>query len=198
MLTLTLAMVVFAYLLGSVSSAILLCKLLNLPDPRTQGSGNPGATNVLRIGGKRAAAAVLMFDVLKGTIPVWAAYFLGIEPLYLASIAIASCLGHMFPVFFQFKGGKAVATAFGTLLPIGLDLGGLLILTWYGVARVTKYSSLAAIITVSLAPLYTWLLKPLYTFPVLMLSALIIFRHRHNIVRLLTGSEPKIGRNKLP
>ncbi|WP_434017206.1 glycerol-3-phosphate 1-O-acyltransferase PlsY [Thalassotalea sediminis] len=197
MVILTLVMVVFAYLLGSVSSAILLCKLLKLPDPRTQGSKNPGATNVLRIGGKAAAATVLIFDVLKGTIPVWASYFLGIEPLYLASIAIASCLGHMYPIFFQFKGGKAVATAFGALLPIGLDLGGLLILTWYSVARVTKFSSLAAICAVSLAPLYTWLLKPLYTLPVLMLSVLIIFRHKQNIIRLIKGTEPKISRKKM-
>ncbi|MFD1620900.1 glycerol-3-phosphate 1-O-acyltransferase PlsY [Thalassotalea marina] len=197
MLVLTLAMIVVAYLMGSVSSAILICRLLQLPDPRSKGSGNPGATNVLRIGGKIAALSVLAFDVLKGTIPVWGAYFLGIEPIYLGVIAIAACLGHMYPIFFQFKGGKAVATAFGALLPIGLDLGALLVITWFSVAKITKYSSLAAIITVCLAPFYTWLLKPVYTYPVLMLSIIILVRHRHNMARLIQGNEPKITDKKL-
>ena len=181
-------MVIVAYLVGSISSAILLCKLFRLPDPRTAGSNNPGATNVLRISNGFIAALVLIFDVLKGTLPVWGAYFLGLEPLYLGVIALAACLGHMYPVFFNFSGGKAVATAFGVLLPIGLDLGGLLILTWLLTAIATRYSSVAAIVTVALAPFYTWLLKPIYVYPVLMLSALIIFRHRENIVRLIKGN----------
>ena len=193
MLLLTLALTIAAYLLGSISSAILVCRLLNLPDPRTSGSKNPGATNVYRIGGKSAAITVLVFDILKGAIPVWGAYFLKIEPLYLGIIALATCLGHMYPIFFHFKGGKAVATAFGVLLPIGLDLGGLLVLTWLSVAKFTRYSSLAAIAAVCLAPFYTWLLKPIYTYPVIMLSALIIFRHRENIIRLIKGTEPKIS-----
>ncbi|WP_274052921.1 glycerol-3-phosphate 1-O-acyltransferase PlsY [Thalassomonas haliotis] len=192
----TLAMTVIAYLIGSISSAILICKLLDLPDPRTQGSHNPGATNVLRISNKLTAATVLLLDILKGTIPVWAAYFLGIDPIFLGLIAVAACLGHMYPIFFQFQGGKAVATAFGVLLPIGLDLGGLLVLTWLLVAKTTRYSSLAAIVTVSLAPVYTWLLKPVYVTPVIMLSLLIIFRHKDNIVRLLKGEESKISFNK--
>ena len=186
-------MITVAYLIGSVSSAILICKLLGLPDPRTTGSKNPGATNVLRISNKATAAVVLIFDILKGTIPVWGAYFIGIEPLYLGLIALAACLGHMYPIFFSFQGGKAVATAFGVLLPIGLDLGLLLVLTWLTVAKLTRYSSLAAIVTVSLAPLYTWLLKPLYVYPVLMLSALIVFRHKGNIYRLFKGTESKIS-----
>jgi glycerol-3-phosphate acyltransferase PlsY len=181
-----------AYLVGSISSAILLCKLFNLPDPRTAGSNNPGATNVLRISNKYIAALVLAFDVLKGTIPVWGAYFLGLDPLNLGLIALAACLGHMYPIFFNFKGGKAVATALGVLLPIGLDLGGLLILTWVSVIYFTRYSSLAAIVTVSLAPFYIWLLKPLYMYPVMMLSVLIIFRHKDNIWRLIKGHESKI------
>ncbi|WP_268875403.1 glycerol-3-phosphate 1-O-acyltransferase PlsY [Cognaticolwellia mytili] len=195
-LLITLLMVIAAYLVGSISSAILLCKLFRLPDPRTAGSNNPGATNVLRISNKYIAALVLFFDILKGTLPVWGGYFLGLEPLYLGVIAVAACLGHMYPIFFEFKGGKAVATAFGVLLPIGLDLGGLLIITWLLVAKTTRYSSLAAIVTVSLAPLYTWLLKPIYVYPVLMLSGLIIFRHRENIVRLIKGSENKISFKK--
>ena len=193
MLLLTLTMIVAAYLLGSISSAILLCRVLGLPDPRTIGSNNPGATNVLRISNKLTAATVLFLDILKGTIPVWGAYFLQIEPLYLGVIGVAACLGHMYPVFFNFQGGKAVATALGTLLPIGLGLGVLLIMTWALVAKLTKYSSLAAIVTVSLAPLYVFLLKPLYVYPTLMLSALIVLRHKDNIVRLLKGTESKIS-----
>jgi len=193
MLLLTTALALIAYLIGSISSAILICKLLNLPDPRTKGSNNPGATNVYRIGGRFAALSVLLFDILKGVIPVWGAYFLKVEPLYIGVIALAACLGHMYPVFFQFKGGKAVATAFGVLLPIGIDLGSLLVLTWLSVAKTTRYSSLAAIVSVSLAPLYIWLLKPTYTLPAFMLSVLIIVRHKDNILRLLKGTEPKIS-----
>lgn len=193
MLLLTLAMIIAAYLLGSVSSAILVCRMLGLPDPRTTGSNNPGATNVLRISNKITAATVLFLDILKGTIPVWGAYFLQIEPIYLGVIGVAACLGHMYPLFFNFQGGKAVATALGTLLPIGLGLGGILIFTWIIVAKLTKYSSLAAIVTVSLAPLYVFLLKPLYVYPTLMLSLLIIWRHKDNILRLLKGTESKIS-----
>jgi len=193
MLLLTLAMIIVAYLLGSISSAILICKMLGLPDPRTTGSNNPGATNVLRISNKFTAASVLFLDILKGTVPVWGAYFLQVEPLYLGIVGVAACLGHMYPIFFNFQGGKAVATALGTLLPIGLGLGFLLIITWVAVAKLTKYSSLAAIVTVSMAPLYVFLLKPLYVYPTLMLSALIIFRHKGNIVRLLKGTESKIS-----
>ncbi|WP_372769711.1 glycerol-3-phosphate 1-O-acyltransferase PlsY [Pseudoalteromonas sp.] len=189
-------MIVFAYLFGSISSAVLICKLFRLPDPRTTGSNNPGATNVYRIGGKLPASLVLVFDVLKGTIPVYGAYFLKIEPLYLGFIAIAACLGHIYPIFFGFKGGKAVATAFGSLLPLGFTLAGLLILTWVGLIWLTGYSSLAAIITVSLAPLFTWFIKPLYVLPVTMLAALIVFRHRANIIRLLQGKEPKVTQKK--
>jgi len=182
-----------AYLIGSISSAILICKLLKLPDPRTTGSKNPGATNVLRISNKLTAATVWFLDILKGTIPVWSGFFLGIEPIYLGFIGVAACLGHMFPLFFNFQGGKAVATALGVLMPIGFTLGGLLIVTWIIVAKLTKYSSLAAIVTVSLAPFYVFLLKPLYVYPTLMLSGLIIFRHKDNIIRLLNGEESKIS-----
>ncbi|MGL1955854.1 MAG: glycerol-3-phosphate 1-O-acyltransferase PlsY [Colwellia sp.] len=192
---LILTMVVAAYLIGSISSAILICRLLNLPDPRTTGSNNPGATNVLRISNKLTAGTVLFLDILKGTIPVWGAYFLKVEPLYLGFVGVAACLGHMYPLFFDFKGGKAVATALGTLLPIGFGLGFLLIITWIGVAKLTKYSSLAAIVTVSVAPFYVFLLKPIYVYPTLMLSGLIIFRHKENIIRLLKGTENKISTN---
>jgi glycerol-3-phosphate acyltransferase PlsY len=189
----TFLIIVLAYLIGSISSAILICKLLKQPDPRTVGSKNPGATNILRMSNTPTAIAVLLFDIVKGTTPVWIAFFLGVEPILLGVIGIAACLGHMYPIFFNFKGGKAVATAFGVLLPIGLGLGALLVATWIIVAKITRYSSLAAIVTVSLAPLYTWLIKPTYVYPVLMLSALIIFRHKDNISRLLKGTESKIS-----
>ena len=197
MLLLILAMIIVAYLLGSISSAILVCRMLGLPDPRTTGSNNPGATNVLRISNKLTAATVLFFDILKGTVPVWGAYFLKIDAMYLGIIGVAACLGHMYPIFFNFQGGKAVATALGTLLPIGFGLGIVLIITWLVVAKLTKYSSLAAIVTVSLAPFYVFLLKPVYVYPTLMLSTLIILRHKDNIVRLLKGTESKISSKKI-
>ncbi|MDP5137820.1 glycerol-3-phosphate 1-O-acyltransferase PlsY [Rheinheimera baltica] len=185
-------MMLTAYLCGSVSSAVLVSKLFRLPDPRNHGSGNPGATNVLRLGGKLPAIMVLVFDILKGTIPVWGSYFLKIDPLFLGLIAICACVGHIFPIFFGFKGGKAVATAFGTMMPIGLDLAGLLIASWLIIVALSGYSSLAAILTVMLAPVFTWFIKPLYTVPVLMLSILIILRHRENVVRLWRGKESKV------
>ncbi|CAK4070983.1 glycerol-3-phosphate 1-O-acyltransferase PlsY [Vibrio sp. 16] len=196
MTPLALVMIIIAYLLGSISSAVLICRMLRLPDPRKMGSNNPGATNVLRIGGKKAAAAVLLCDMLKGTIPVWSGFFLGIDPVILGVIAIAACLGHMYPLFFHFKGGKGVATALGAIAPIGLDFTAMVIATWLAVALVFRYSSLAAIVTVLLAPLYTWMIKPQYTLPVAMLCCLIVFRHHQNIRRLLDGSEPKIGEKK--
>ncbi|MBH0058800.1 glycerol-3-phosphate 1-O-acyltransferase PlsY [Pseudoalteromonas sp. SWXJZ94C] len=195
---LAILMFVLAYLLGSISSAILVSRLFKLPDPRSNGSNNPGATNVYRLGGTLPACLVLVFDILKGTIPVWGAYFLKLEPLELGLVAVAACLGHMYPVFFNFKGGKAVATAFGSLLPIGLSLAGLLVCTWLVVVAITRYSSLAALVAVSLAPLYTWLIKPLYTLPVTFITLLIIFRHRTNIIRLFTGDEPKVDAKKAP
>ncbi|GAK18956.1 LOW QUALITY PROTEIN: acyl-phosphate:glycerol-3-phosphate O-acyltransferase PlsY [Vibrio sp. JCM 19053] len=193
---LALIMTMAAYLLGSVSSAVLICRLLKLPDPRSVGSNNPGATNVLRIGGRGAAVSVLLCDMLKGTIPVWGGYFLGID-YHSCVIAIAACLGHMYPHLFHFKGGKGVATALGAIAPIGLDLTGLVMLTWLSVAALFRYSSLAALVTVLVTPFYTWMFKPQYTLPVAMLCCLIVFKHHQNIRRLLSGDEPKIGEKKL-
>jgi glycerol-3-phosphate acyltransferase PlsY len=156
------------------------------------GSGNPGATNVLRLGGRFPAVLVLLFDILKGTIPVWVSYKLGLDPLMLGFVAIMACLGHIFPLFFGFKGGKAVATAFGAMLPIGWELAIGLILCWGLVVFITGYSSLAAIIAVALAPLVTHFVKPLYTIPVAMLALLIIFRHKDNLIRLFQGNESRI------
>ncbi|WP_137762117.1 glycerol-3-phosphate 1-O-acyltransferase PlsY [Nissabacter sp. SGAir0207] len=187
-----LGMIILAYLCGSISSAILVCRLARLPDPRLHGSGNPGATNVLRIGGRVAAAAVLVFDVLKGMLPVWLAYKSNVAPFYLGLTAIAACLGHIYPVFFRFRGGKGVATAFGAIAPIGWDLTGLMTGTWLLTMLLSGYSSLGAIVSALIAPFYVWWFKPQYTFPVAMLSCLILMRHHDNIQRLWRGQETKI------
>lgn len=192
MTALTILMLASAYLAGSISSAILVSKLFYLPNPRMHGSGNPGATNVLRLGGRIPAVLVLVFDILKGTVPVWLSYYLGFTPLELGLVAIMSCLGHIFPLFFGFKGGKAVATAFGAILPIGIELGAALILCWGVLVFISGYSSLAAIAAVSLSPLLTYYVKPEYTLPVLMLATLIVLRHKDNVVRLIRGQETKI------
>ncbi|MBP2168337.1 glycerol-3-phosphate 1-O-acyltransferase PlsY [Erwiniaceae bacterium BAC15a-03b] len=189
-------MIIFAYLCGSISSAILVCRLAGLPDPRLSGSGNPGATNVLRIGGKGAAAAVLVFDVLKGMLPVWLAYFLGVSPVFLGLTGIAACLGHIYPLFFHFKGGKGVATALGAIAPIGWDLTGLMTGTWLLTVLLSGYSSLGAIISALIAPFYVWWFKPQFTFPVAMLSCLILLRHHDNIQRLWRGQETRIWKRK--
>ncbi|NLS54269.1 glycerol-3-phosphate 1-O-acyltransferase PlsY [Hafnia alvei] len=187
-----LGMIILAYLCGSISSAIMVCRIAGLPDPRENGSGNPGATNVLRIGGKAAAAAVLIFDVLKGMLPVWLAYKFDVAPLYLGLTAIAACLGHIYPVFFHFRGGKGVATAFGAIAPIGWDLTGLMTVTWLLTVLLSGYSSLGAIVSALVAPFYVWWFKPQFTFPVAMLSCLILMRHHDNIQRLWRGQETKI------
>ncbi|WP_278808338.1 glycerol-3-phosphate 1-O-acyltransferase PlsY [Obesumbacterium proteus] len=187
-----LGMIILAYLCGSISSAIMVCRVAGLPDPRENGSGNPGATNVLRIGGKAAAAAVLIFDVLKGMLPVWLAYKFDVAPLYLGLTAIAACLGHINPVFFHFRGGKGVATAFGAIAPIGWDLTGLMTVTWLLTVVLSGYSSLGAIVSALVAPFYVWWFKPQFTFPVAMLSCLILMRHHDNIQRLWRGQETKI------
>lgn len=192
MISFILMMIFAAYLLGSISSAILISYLFGKGDPRTQGSGNPGATNILRIAGPFAAVLVLVFDVLKGTVSVYSAYLLGINEIGLGLVAIAACLGHMYPIYFRFKGGKGVATALGCLLSMGYSLAAWLFGTWLLVVLISGYSSLAAIVTVSLAPIYTFYFKPEYTYPVLMLSMLILFQHRANIRRLLKGQESKV------
>ncbi|NIH15592.1 glycerol-3-phosphate 1-O-acyltransferase PlsY [Serratia symbiotica] len=190
-----LGMIIFAYLCGSVFSAILVCRIARLPDPREFSSGNPGATNVLRIGCRLAvvgAALVLAFDILKGMLPVWLAYKLEVPPLYLGLTAIATCLGHIYPVLLHFRGGKGVATAFGAIAPIGWDLDGLMTGTWLLTVLLSGYSSLGAVLSALIAPFYVWWLKPQFTFPVAMLSCLILVRHHDNIQRLWRGQEGKI------
>ncbi|NRA69477.1 MAG: glycerol-3-phosphate 1-O-acyltransferase PlsY [Gammaproteobacteria bacterium] len=193
MIALTFLMAIFAYLAGSLSSAIIVARIYKLPDPRKNGSGNPGATNILRLAGVKLAILVLMGDLLKGTIPVWCSYFIGLDPISLGVVAIAACLGHIFPIFFEFEGGKGVATALGSLLPIGLDLTGLLLVSWIVVLLISGYSSLASIFVAIISPLLTYIIKPEYTIPVAMLGLLIIIRHQPNIMRLLKGQEPKVS-----
>lgn len=197
MLTDTL-LVVAGYLFGSLSSAIILCRLLGLPDPRSQGSGNPGATNVLRIGGKKAAAATLVGDMLKGLLPVLLARALGADILIQSLVALAAFLGHLYPLFFGFKGGKGVATALGVLLGLDWIIGLLTIATWLLMAYVFNISSLAALVAILLTPLYIWWLKPEPALLVAMIfmAALLFWRHRSNIKNLLDGTESKIRSSK--
>lgn len=192
---LIIAMIIVAYLLGSISSAILVCRLKGLPDPRSQGSKNPGATNVLRIGGVWAAAMVFFFDMLKGALPAYCAYLVGIHGFWLGIVAISACIGHMFPIFFQFKGGKGVATALGAMASISY-MAVSLMTTWLVVVLISRYSSLAAIVTSVLAPFYTLWFDDRFILPVSMLSLLILWRHKDNILRLTRGEEPKIFGNK--
>jgi len=190
-----LLIVLTAYLLGSVSSAILVCRLMGLPDPRTQGSHNPGATNVLRIGGRKAAAITLLGDSLKGFLPVLAYHFLDVTPLVFALTAMAAFLGHLYPLFFGFKGGKGVATALGTQFGLHWMIGGIVALVWLFIAKVMKISSLAALLSMALAPLVVWLVWPAPELVIMqaVMSVILVWRHRSNIRKLLSGTEGGIG-----
>lgn len=187
----TLLMIIIAYFCGSLSGALIVSRMMHLRNPLEYGSHNPGATNMLRINGKLPAILVLVFDMLKGTIPVYIAYRIGISPFLLGMVGIAACLGHIFPCFFGFHGGKGVATALGMMMPIGLDFTGCFILTWLLALFVTGYSSVASIVGFLFAPLYVWIFKAELTLPVTMLSCVIIIRHSSNIMRLFKGEEPK-------
>lgn len=187
-------LILIAYLLGSLSSAIIVCKVMGLPDPRSQGSNNPGATNVLRIGGKKAAAITLFGDMLKGLLPVLVANLMGVTPLILAGVAMAAFLGHLYPIFFRFQGGKGVATALGCQLGLGWQIGGVIALIWLFMAKVVKISSLSALVCMALAPLVVWFFWPapeLVGMQIIM-SILLFWRHRSNIKNLLEGSEEAI------
>jgi glycerol-3-phosphate acyltransferase PlsY len=187
--------IIIAYCIGSISSAVVTCHILRLPDPRTQGSGNPGATNVLRFGGKKAAILTLLGDVLKGVIPVLIARAYGLDITSIALVAFAAFLGHLYPIFFRFQGGKVVATAFGCIialsLPAGLTLGAL----WLVVAILFRYSSLAALIAALAAPIVLWYFtNNTYALILCAMSLLLIYRHAKNIGNLLSGKEKKIGK----
>lgn len=188
---LTIILTLTAYLFGSISAAIIVCKILGLPDPRTQGSNNPGATNVLRIGGKKAAAITLAADMLKGFLPVLLAVLLNSDELTLALVAFAAFLGHLYPLFFGFKGGKGVATALGVILGLSWPVALAMMLTWLAVAYGLKVSSMAALVAAALAPFYFWWLTGSEVFIIMsvLLSILLIWRHRSNIQRLIDGTE---------
>lgn len=188
-------LVIAGYLLGSIASAVLICRALGLPDPRQQGSRNPGATNVMRIGGKGPAAATLVGDLLKGLLPVALGQLLGVEATTLAIIALAAFLGHLYPVFFGFQGGKGVATAFGALLGLSPWAALAALVTWLLVALITRISSLAALTASVLTPVFLWWLghPSLQQLALAIIAALLIWRHRGNIQRLLAGQESRIG-----
>jgi len=185
--------------MGSLSSAIIVCQLMGLPDPRSQGSGNPGATNVLRFGGKKLAIIVLLGDALKGVIPVLLAKLLGLSPAALAYIALAAFLGHLFPVFFGFRGGKGVATALGVILVLSWPVAVFAILVWIMMAAIFRYSSLAALTAAVLAPVLAFFVSEIYMFyAITLISIILIVRHYDNIRRLWAGTEGKIGNKKVP
>ena len=194
-----LLLVVLAYLLGSLSSAVVICRLFGLSDPRTEGSGNPGATNVLRLGGKKAAAMTLVADMLKGLLPTVIAQFAGLPLAWVAAIGVAAVVGHMFPIFFGFRGGKGVATGLGTLLGTHWVTGLLAIAVWLATCLVFRISSLAALVTFVAVPLLFVVNGRRSTAMVLaIMSVLLFWRHRENIKRLLRGEEPRLGERDKP
>ncbi len=185
-----------AYLLGSFSSAIIICRLMGLADPRTQGSGNPGATNVLRHGSKKAAIITLLLDVLKGVLAVMLARLLTTDEITLAAVTLAVFLGHLYPIFFHFKGGKGVATAFGALTVLFWQVGLTALITWLAMAFIFRYSSLSALTAALITPIAMfWFSQGIlaYTFVTVLITGFLLWRHRSNIRNLLSGKEDKIG-----
>jgi glycerol-3-phosphate acyltransferase PlsY len=193
---------VAAYLIGSISFAVVVSAAMGLADPRSYGSGNPGATNVLRTGNKLAAVLTLLGDAFKGWLAVWLVVHFGarfgLDSTAIALAAIAVFLGHLYPVFFRFQGGKGVATAAGVLLAIHPALGLATLLTWLIIAFFFRYSSLAALVAAVFAPLFqVFLFGPSrISLAVVAMSALLIWRHRGNISKLMSGQESRIGEKK--
>jgi glycerol-3-phosphate acyltransferase PlsY len=193
---LDLVLIAGAYLLGSISSAIIVCRLMGLPDPRTQGSNNPGATNVLRIAGKQAALITLLGDCLKGVIPIVLCHLTSRSEVVFALVGAAAFVGHLYPVFFGFKGGKGVATALGVQFGLHWMIGAAVGLTWLFMAKVANISSLAALISMLLAPVYVWFMWPAPELIVMqvLITLLLFWRHRSNIRNLLQGTEGRISK----
>ena len=203
-----LTVVVLAYLLGSLSFAVIVSKFMGLSDPRSYGSKNPGATNVLRSGNKKAAVLTLLFDAVKGWVPVavvlhfGAAY--GLAEGVAAAAGLAAFLGHLYPVFFKFEGGKGVATALGVLMGVSPLLGLAVAITWLGIAAYFRYSSLAALLAAVLAPVYYAMAAdgPLWDFNgaifgmLCVMGIFLVWRHRDNVNRLLAGTETKLSAKK--
>ena len=184
-----------AYLLGSISFAVVVSRAMGLADPRSYGSGNPGATNVLRTGRRGAALLTLLGDSLKGVVAVLVARSLGVDEAFVVGAALAAFIGHVFPVFHSFKGGKGVATAAGVLIALDPWLGGPTLLTWVLIAFFFRYSSLAALVASVFAPFWQVFLHGpgLTALAVAVMSAVLIARHRGNIVKLMNGTESRIG-----
>jgi len=198
-----LGMLIAAYLLGSVPFAVVLSRLFGLQDPRTYGSGNPGATNVLRSGNKAAAALTLMGDAAKGWLAVWIALRLDATPFLVAGVAIAVFLGHLFPIFLKFKGGKGVATAFGVMIAIEPLMALATMATWIIIAVFFRFSSLAALTCAVFAPFYyffggmlVWHAHPSIGVALIVIAFFLMYRHKANIQRLIQGTEPRIGQSK--
>ena len=191
-------LVILAYFLGSVSTAVISCKLLGKVDPRTVGSKNPGATNVLRHAGKKAAFFTLLGDLLKGLVPVAIGHALNLDWGWLVLIGIAAFLGHVFPIYYGFKGGKGVATALGVYLGLNPIVGVVVILTWLISTLVFNISSLSALIATLLAPLYFfWVTGSFNLFlGLVFITVLIYWRHRTNIMEIIDGTEDKITEKK--
>ena len=184
-----------AYLLGSISFAIVVSRLMRLPDPRSYGSKNPGATNVLRTGRKVAAALTLLGDAGKGWLAVWAAYYLTLDPTVAAAAGLAAFLGHLYPVYYRFQGGKGVATAAGVLFALNLWLGVGTLVTWVVIVAFFRYVSLASVVAALFAAVYAWWLfgvQPV-SWAALAMALLLVWRHRENIRRLAAGTESKLG-----
>ena len=201
-MTNSLIAIILAYLIGSLSFAVIVSKLFGLPDPHTYGSGNPGATNVLRSGKKLAALLTLLGDAAKGWFALWLAQRYATDynlpAIAMAGVALAVFLGHLFPIFFRFKGGKGVATAAGILFAINIWLGLATLATWLIIAAFFRYSSLAALLSAVFAPFYTFVLFGLtpYLPAVIVICALLVWRHRENITKLMKGTEGKLGEKK--
>ena len=204
---LSIAATVAAYLLGSLSFAVIVSRVMGLSDPRTYGSKNPGATNVLRSGSKAAAAVTLLFDAAKGWLPValvrWFGAPYGLEEGTMALVALAAFLGHLWPVFFRFQGGKGVATALGVLVGISGWLGLATLLTWVIIAFFFRYSSLASLVAAVFAPFFyvlgggvAWYTDGRVGLAIAVMSGLLAWRHRENIKRLLQGKESRLGAKK--
>ena len=200
----SIAAVLLAYLIGSLSFAVIVSRLMGLHDPRSYGSKNPGATNVLRSGNKAAAVATLLLDALKGWLPVvlvkWLGADYGLGGGTVAAVGLAAFLGHLYPVFFSFKGGKGVATAAGVLIGISWVLGLATLATWLIVAYFSRYSSLASLAAAVFSPLYylfgdraAWYVDKRMVMMLVVISALLIYRHRDNINKLLKGTESRLG-----
>ncbi len=185
-----------AYLLGSVSFGILISKAFGLPDPRTVGSGNPGATNVLRSGKKSAAALTLLGDALKGWLPVWLALQSNMLMWVVAGVGLAVFFGHLYPIFYKFKGGKGVATALGVMLAVSPWLGLACMLAWGIMFAISRISSLAALMAAALSPAFAFLLLPYkdYVWMVLIMAVMLFWRHKTNIQKLIAGTESGFGK----